>query len=345
MPKWDVFLSFTGEDTAAIDAIDDVLSKGRGLRCWRYDQHLEGGTRTPEKVEAALADSSVLLVYLSPDSMSRDWVKSEAESAQSHRKPIIPASGRHLADPLPEGWSVRLGAKERIALGEPPDKGRLAELARSAWREVGRAESPDVYVEIEQLRKAADFDQRISLTPNPLSLSAPGPQHQWDDPPGVPALGDFVIDVRVGVPPGTRGMGAGVEYVESTGARHVGFRVDGRGAAHLRDGPRDADVVSRDCAGSLRGPGLYDLTCVRRGHEFRLLVNGRHIGTWHDPRVWFGLPRLVAYVGARAQFSDLRVTGRDVSGALRKAAAECDEKRPERARGILEGLLALPGRD
>ena len=72
--KYDVFLSFRGEDTRKgfTDYLYDKL-RWRGIRTFRDDPHLERGTTISQELFTAIEQSRFAIIVLSPNYATSTW--------------------------------------------------------------------------------------------------------------------------------------------------------------------------------------------------------------------------------------------------------------------------------
>ncbi|HKP03422.1 MAG TPA: TIR domain-containing protein [Chthoniobacterales bacterium] len=112
--QYDVFLSYSRKDRKAVREIADRL-RADGLRVWFDVWELETGDHTPERIEAALANSRVLVFCMSANAFGSEWARLESRTFR-------------FRDPL---------NKERrfipLRLDNAPIKGSLAQFLYINW--------------------------------------------------------------------------------------------------------------------------------------------------------------------------------------------------------------------
>jgi hypothetical protein len=77
---FDVFISYSRRDSEYVQAIVDHLS-GFDLRIWFDRQSILFGTRIRESILHGIKSSSIILVFISQNSISSSWVLNELDSA------------------------------------------------------------------------------------------------------------------------------------------------------------------------------------------------------------------------------------------------------------------------
>lgn len=86
---YDVFISYAEEDSSVADEIRILLVK-KGLRCFMAKKDIRTGTIWREEIRSALHLSRTVVLLLTPNSVSSNWVMCEAGAFWALRKPIIP---------------------------------------------------------------------------------------------------------------------------------------------------------------------------------------------------------------------------------------------------------------
>lgn len=84
-----IFISYTRIDSAFVDRLQADLQI-RNYDVWVDRQKLEGGQNWSDSIEKAIERAQVVLVTLTPDAITSEWVKREYSFAQELRKHIIP---------------------------------------------------------------------------------------------------------------------------------------------------------------------------------------------------------------------------------------------------------------
>ena len=85
-----IFMSYSLKDQAAMLWIAKFL-RGQGLKVWVDNEKLIPGTPIwEEEIEKAIKYASMIVVVLSPDSKSSEWVRRETSLADQHHKRIFP---------------------------------------------------------------------------------------------------------------------------------------------------------------------------------------------------------------------------------------------------------------
>jgi hypothetical protein len=84
-----IFVSYARTDSATVEAIVNRLRR-RGIRLWMDKTSISGGQNWEQAIRQAINISDALLVFLSPDSTSREWVNIEINEALDMHKPVVP---------------------------------------------------------------------------------------------------------------------------------------------------------------------------------------------------------------------------------------------------------------
>lgn len=88
-PSGEIFLSYSHRDRDIMQRLYTDLA-GAGFDLW-IDDGLEPGTPSwTAAIQTAIEQASCMVVILSPDAKSSQWVNSEISYAQSHHLPIFP---------------------------------------------------------------------------------------------------------------------------------------------------------------------------------------------------------------------------------------------------------------
>lgn len=89
--KWDVFLSFRGEDTRdnITDHLYDALYSA-GVRVFRDNDGLNEGDEIAAGLVEAIEDSAAAIVILSPNYASSRWCLEELARVCELRRPVLP---------------------------------------------------------------------------------------------------------------------------------------------------------------------------------------------------------------------------------------------------------------
>lgn len=97
-----VFISYSRRDDVVMRRIVKHL-RGQGIRAWVDNEKLIPGTPIWEvEIEKAIRGAFALVVILSPDSKSSEWVRREVTLADQFRKRVFPVLvGENNADSIP----------------------------------------------------------------------------------------------------------------------------------------------------------------------------------------------------------------------------------------------------
>ena len=75
------FISYSSKDQEFADRLFADL-QNEGVRCWFAPHHVQGGKKLHEQIDAAIRLHERLLLILSPESISSEWVKTEIAKAR-----------------------------------------------------------------------------------------------------------------------------------------------------------------------------------------------------------------------------------------------------------------------
>lgn len=88
--RYDVFISYSSEDQKVANEIMKMLTT-EGLRCFLASKSIGTGTLWKNEIRNALHESRVVVILLTPNSISSAWVLVEAGAFWALSKPIVPA--------------------------------------------------------------------------------------------------------------------------------------------------------------------------------------------------------------------------------------------------------------
>jgi uncharacterized protein YjbI with pentapeptide repeats len=100
------FISYSIKDQDFADRLYADL-QNKGVRCWFAPHDVQGGKKLHEQIDAAIQVHDRLLLILSPNSTSSEWVMTEIAKARKREK----REKRRMLFP------VRLGTSRRYAIG------------------------------------------------------------------------------------------------------------------------------------------------------------------------------------------------------------------------------------
>lgn len=101
-----IFISYSSKDRAFVDQLATELRR-LGHTVWIDFEGIRGGESWKQSIADGLHPSRVVLLVLSPESISSEWVEEEVRTAQSLAKTLIPL----LLRPLPTAISSPLLAE------------------------------------------------------------------------------------------------------------------------------------------------------------------------------------------------------------------------------------------
>lgn len=74
--SYDVFISYASKDSNAANTIADKC-KNLGLDVWIDSNEIEAGEKWRDKIESAIRSCDVVVIIISKDALSSDWVNKE----------------------------------------------------------------------------------------------------------------------------------------------------------------------------------------------------------------------------------------------------------------------------
>ncbi len=122
-----VFISYSRKDEAVMRRIANYLGK-QGIHVWLdYDRLIPGAPVWEEEIEKAIKAAAAVVVVMSPDSKSSEWVRREISLADQNRKRIFPVLVKGDED---SSVTLRLITRQYLDLRENEERG-LAALCRA----------------------------------------------------------------------------------------------------------------------------------------------------------------------------------------------------------------------
>ena len=108
--KNDVFISYSSKDTFYVEKIKESL-EDRGIKCWMANAFtITNGEDFRDRIMSALNDSTIILLVLSENSMTSNWVQLEITQALLNNKKIYTLKiDNH---PIDELLSFKLGCSQ-----------------------------------------------------------------------------------------------------------------------------------------------------------------------------------------------------------------------------------------
>ena len=84
-----VFISYSSKDLAVVNVVLGVL-RDMNIAYWKAPENIPAGSSYAQEIVSALSNCSLVLVFLSANSQSSQWVEKEIDSAVNYNKKIIP---------------------------------------------------------------------------------------------------------------------------------------------------------------------------------------------------------------------------------------------------------------
>src|SRR6185436_8672478 len=94
-----VFISYSRKDLSFVDKLAADL-KNAGVDVWYDVSGIGGGSRWRSEIENALRSSQYVIVVLSPDAVTSEWVEREILFSSNLKRKIIPLMYRLCELPL-----------------------------------------------------------------------------------------------------------------------------------------------------------------------------------------------------------------------------------------------------
>jgi hypothetical protein len=93
-----IFVSHASEDKRLARSVAAILRR-QGWDAWLDESSIPGGASWAASIQQALRSSSVVVLLVTADSVSKEWVLDEIAAARNLRVPIIPAILEHVRLP------------------------------------------------------------------------------------------------------------------------------------------------------------------------------------------------------------------------------------------------------
>ncbi len=100
--SYDIFLSYSSDDKDEARELDAFLSKTHKLRVFRSEKDIQPGGMWENEIQEALANSKMLCILATPNSLKSEWVTTEWAAAWALKIPIIPILLRCSIHDLPQ---------------------------------------------------------------------------------------------------------------------------------------------------------------------------------------------------------------------------------------------------
>jgi hypothetical protein len=133
-----IFLSYSRVDQAKATALEDAL-KARHLSVWRDIRSIPAGARWSETIEAGIRGSRGVVVLITPESATSEWVTYEYAFATGARIPVVAVATRGARVPSPIQQFQIVPFRDAASVAKRIDVG-LSDQSRAAGQE--RAASP-----------------------------------------------------------------------------------------------------------------------------------------------------------------------------------------------------------
>jgi hypothetical protein len=82
--QYDAFISYFSGDREFVKKLEQDL-RLRGIHLWRDEREIEVGDSMTDKLQQGLSDSYSFIIVLSPETLSRPWVREELRAAYAQR--------------------------------------------------------------------------------------------------------------------------------------------------------------------------------------------------------------------------------------------------------------------
>jgi hypothetical protein len=151
-----VFISYAGAQQTHADRVCALLEDD-DIHCWMASRDCAPGTDWIDEIPAAVEQSQLVLVLLSPEALISDWVDRELNWAVSKERPLLPVS-LGQTEPSPR-FNFLFGRIQRTHLRERPTEAELRRLVsevRDLLKDEGRV--GDFVSEVEPAEAPATAD-------------------------------------------------------------------------------------------------------------------------------------------------------------------------------------------
>jgi len=171
-PAHTFFLSYSRQDVEFTKRLRDDLQE-RGFSAWLDEQRLAGGERWVESISSAIAGCTALILVVSPDAASSNWVRRETQFALHCSKTIIPVI--HRTTSLPQSLEFMIGDVQRLdfSLGDREQNLRQLIASLQALQAATPAAHPkavDVEVDLPPEVYVEDLQEFFANIPGRLIL-------------------------------------------------------------------------------------------------------------------------------------------------------------------------------
>jgi hypothetical protein len=120
-----VFISYAQAQQLQAEKVCELLEE-RKIRCWIATRDIAAGTDWVDRIPQAVEQAELVIVLLSPEALSSDWVDRELNWAIARNRPLLPVL---LGDTAPsERVEFLLGTIQSSTLPEQPQEGDLLRL-------------------------------------------------------------------------------------------------------------------------------------------------------------------------------------------------------------------------
>jgi hypothetical protein len=135
-PMPDVFVSYATPDREAAYAVAGFL-EGRGITCWIAPRNVAPGADYGSAIMEAIGEVKALVLILSEDANSSQYVRREVERAVSRTKPVLPVRIREVT---PSGsLEFFVGANQWVDAFKSPLEAQLLPLVQAIGNLAGTA--------------------------------------------------------------------------------------------------------------------------------------------------------------------------------------------------------------
>lgn len=90
--EWDVFVSYSSSDRAPVSVVVNDL-EGLGLKVWWDKSNIIASQRLRQRINDGIANSSSVMIFISPRSLQSEWVLNELDAAMMReiqaRTPLV----------------------------------------------------------------------------------------------------------------------------------------------------------------------------------------------------------------------------------------------------------------
>ena len=353
----DVFIGYSSKDLKHAETIQAHL-KSAGISCFLDKTDIRDYAKWTNVVPAAIRDCQVYLALISDNSLASEWVGNELAFATKYKKPRLPV----ILTPgmkLPDDLDIQLGTIQHIE-ADPSLEAVLPRIAAATAQIVDRQKHEKEWAARDDVLNRKSYNNRIDCAVNGYGLAnytisngtgrIDGSSYVLTSVPGeylgahmehLPVTSEFVLEANLRHCAGPADQWFGIEFGQSFPGNYCQFLLNGSGGAHIAKhlNLKWSQLFTRASLSFVHSSGdVNHLVVVRHESTFHLFVNKRHVASIEDFDIRAGTPGVMVGQGIGVEFSDMRVAGVSLEARCDEALKFWREKKPEKAKEILDYL-------